>query len=235
MVDSLIEEFSGRYHEIDFSLSEFIAGWARQFGRAGYTAIARLCEDIRASRPLPLDLEHANLDDIFRHQIQSQISLSSMLQRFLEGYEERYFFETLGVAPDKSHDRHTLFTALKNYLLSEPSEHDQEVLWIAIRSLRNGGIVSPDHSHILVDFIDSVSDEDHLTGFRIIASSTLSEVLAREEKLIDDRLSHQWLLAEKNGLHYDKLAHKRNPRINDRVTSIIACLETQENPVQYLE
>lgn len=118
---------------------------------------------MRASRPLPLDLEHASLDDIFRHQIQSQISLSSMLQRFLEGDEERYFFETLGVTPDKSNDRDALFTALKNYLLSEPSEHDQEVLWIAIRSLRNGGITSPDHSHILVDFIDSVSDEDYLT------------------------------------------------------------------------
>ena len=158
-----------------------------------------------------------------------------MLQRFLEGDEERYFFETLGVTPDKSNDRNALFIALKNYLLSEPSEHDQEVLWIAIRSLRNGGIVSPDHSHILVDFIDSVSDEEYLTGFRIIASSTLSEVLVREEKLIDDRLSHQWLMTEKNGLHYDKLAHKRNPRVNERVVSIIACLETQENPLQYLE
>lgn len=172
VVDELIGQFHGRYHDIDFSLPEFVAGWARQFGARGYAAIEKLCEDIRASKPGDIDLETATLDELFR-DIGKQVSLPALLQRFLEGDEERYFFEALKITPDVCHNRSAIFSALQEYLATDPSEYDKEILWMVIRALRNGGIVSPDHSHILVDFIDSVSDKNFSEAFRIIASSTL--------------------------------------------------------------
>ncbi len=186
VVDDLIAQFHDRYHDIDFSLPEFVAGWARQFGTEGYAAIEKMCHDIRASLPPPIDMEKATLDELFQN-IGKQISLSALFQRFLEGDEERYFFEALKISPDVCQNRSAIFCALQEYLATDPSEYDKEILWLVIRALRNGGIVSPDHSHILVDFIDSVSDKNFSEAFRIIASSTLGEVLAMEEQLINDR------------------------------------------------
>ncbi len=59
----------------------------------------KLCETLRASRPKKINLEIATLDELFEN-IGKDISLSALLQRFLEGDEERYFFETLGITPE---------------------------------------------------------------------------------------------------------------------------------------
>lgn len=234
VVDALIAQFHGRYGEIDFDLPEFVAGWARQFQKSWYVALERLCESMRASKPAPLDLENASLDDVLRHCIFSLISLQNLLQRFLEGDEKRYLFETLGITSDIS-DRWTIFTTLQTYLRSHPSEHDKEVLWIAIRSLRNGDTLGSDDNPIFVDFIDSVCDQDFSGAFDIIASSTLHEVLAREHTLINDSCFHELYRTEKRGLHHEKLIQMKNPLIDERIRAIMGCLETAEDPLVYLE
>jgi hypothetical protein len=150
---------------------------------------------MRASRPKNINLETATLDEIFKN-IGNQISLPALLQRFLEGDEERYFYEVLKITPDVCHNRSAIFAALQKYLATDPSEHEKEVLWMVIRALRNGDdTASSNHSHILVDFIDSVSDKNFSEAFRIIASSTLGEVLAIEEELINDKVNNLWVQA----------------------------------------
>lgn len=97
------------------------------------------------------------------------------MQRFLEGDEERYFFETLSIQPTECHKPRAIFEAIKRYIHTPPDDFDQEILWVVIRSLRNGGNISPDHSHICVNWIDEIGDLKSKEAFAIIASNTFEE------------------------------------------------------------
>jgi hypothetical protein len=62
---------------------------------AAYEALECLYESIEGYKPPELNTKNASMDDLLQYSIIGNISLTFLYQRFLEGDEERYLFETL--------------------------------------------------------------------------------------------------------------------------------------------
>ncbi len=173
-IRQFLQYLAGRHSKIQGDMNTYMAGWGRQFWAEGYQALKEFCLDFEPKKVLKnIDDLAVLLDDIFAEMTEAGVTLSRsfLFQRFLEWDEERYFFTTLWLSPNQSQDRNAILQALKNYLKSDPGEHEKELLWICLRSLRNGGVISPDHSHIWLQWLDWVSHHSYGDGFAKISSS----------------------------------------------------------------
>lgn len=174
--------FAWKYEFLDFVLPNYMAGWWRQFGKAGYRALSLFCADKKKNTPPP-PWPDASAEELLQAGV--DFGYSYLFQQFLEGDEERYFFETLGLDPSVWNDRRALFAGLRRYAESEPNDYDKELLWIAMRRITNGGIISPSHDHILLDWIEGVSDLPAKDAFAFIRTHTYEIVCAMEIQWIN--------------------------------------------------